>query len=1684
MKAIIVFLLTALIIANADSSKNIKDSFKRKVSIRMMEGTTNSDSSSIESSNSNTEGSSEKSDETKTNSDSSNDSSSVESSNASDGTETNSDSNNDSSSEESSGLSEEINNTENNGTGETNGIENITEAGINNTNSTNELSDNTTNTTDELPDNTTNTTDETNITETSDEANNRTNGSEITESSNEEQPIENPISIEEADKKANIKLSFRQIQAFNFNKEAHSISFTFFGIASQPIQTGYSFTFRLYLIFIDGTKDTELSEATCTYEKDQYSDGLQTQVEFNCIIKDLDENQEYSSFEIFDSEFVAGIPDDKILLDPVKTQKAIDDGLLDDYSLEENQHKYPLFFRTEILDGTVSETGVFKIIGTISDEVKEDIHFNLDLTYPANQITKCKLPVSPAGRVEIECVFKKSISDYIVIELQIIRQGLKELFTMASLKSSSPYQWENPDEPPQETPTNIPHPSDKTIDDSIPVEIQKKLNLNLSFRQVNGFSFNPSAHIITFYFFGITTQKIFKGYEFYFELYLILEDGAKDAELTKALCTLDKDVDPANKQAQTDFSCSISNLNENQNYQSFEIYASEEIAGIPTDKTLLDPIKTAQAIRDGKLLDYSLEENKEKLPIFFKTESIVGNYTEKGQFKILGSVEEKIEEDMEFTIELLYPEKEMATCKLLKSDPGQVEIICTLQNVFYGEFVMIEQQILRCELLEITLTSLKSSEKLDWIKDAEEETGEISSQIPDKDKNGTNESDISPSDEAKEFDSAGATSYETNESDKEELPSNETNESDKNEIPPNMTDEQVEPEKPTNNTSEEITFEEAEKRANITISFRQINNFQYNSGTITFYLYVLITAELEQNTEITLLVNLIDKTTGEREDNITKSICKLENSVKPAEGESAQGDFKCTIEGLTKEYYSLRLNSSDDITGIPDDEILLDPVLTKEAIDKNELLDYSIEENKSPTKIPATFIPESIEKASCDKDGIFKIKGSLSKEISKELSFKIPLTFPDGITADCSLKTKENEISCQVDRAFDDLNLVFEQNIIKDGSEEILNIGGISSAETITCMNGFLTEVEKKVNVKISFRQVSHLTFNGKDGFSFFFIAFSSEDISAKSTLTIKITVLIKGEKNEKEVQCVLRDDVKVSGGKPSQAIFDCDGKVEEEEYKGIEIDNEDSIKFSTNNENIGGIYDVDGGLSPMATDKAIKETKERLENNETLTDLAECIDYSEEEIIPPTLDITSIGSLVQCPNGKLTLRGKFSSKIEEETVFDLPLSYPQLEIKCKVDQANENEEVDISCKTQKKFKLVEKFVIEPRLVKKKHKEVVHISGKPLPIVGNPAACEDYNMVKYMFAKRRQKADFSFLQLSHFRPVGPKANFFMAMRRTRPEVGFQQIKITIIVRIQIVVNALRQLDDAVKLEPLDVTCAPKADVKSNEASGFDCNTDKDASNAIKSMELDPSNEVGGLPEETDPTKLPTVDYSDPNNLKIIDNLSKLTINDDGVDGQFCQTNGTYFIRGTLDKEGLKDINNVEIPFASPDSSGLCNIKVNGKDVTMECQNKEKFTTSQILFEQSTIKDINDNPLFILDSYTNLKSFACDISEKSVLPKDDTKNNTDKTKDNDNNNNNNGGENNGNNSEKYHKYYKESSSGLKGGAIAAIIISIVAALAIVTGILLYFKGKTKPPVQAINNSSTFDKINVAPNPNDF
>ena len=83
-------------------------------------------------------------------------------------------------------------------------------------------------------------------------------------------------------------------------------------------------------------------------------------------------------------------------------------------------------------------------------------------------------------------------------------------------------------------------------------EAEEKLNINLSFRQINFFVFYN--YQITFKFFGLTTFKFEKGYEISLFLYLMFKDGTLDSKLTEAKCILDENVNPLDGQAQADFS--------------------------------------------------------------------------------------------------------------------------------------------------------------------------------------------------------------------------------------------------------------------------------------------------------------------------------------------------------------------------------------------------------------------------------------------------------------------------------------------------------------------------------------------------------------------------------------------------------------------------------------------------------------------------------------------------------------------------------------------------------------------------------------------------------------------------------------------------------------------------------------------------------------------------------------------------------------------------------------------------------------------------------------------------------------------------------------------------------------------------------------------------------------------------
>ena len=363
---------------------------------------------------------------------------------------------------------------------------------------------------------------------------------------------------------------------------------------------------------------------------------------------------------------------------------------------------------------------------------------------------------------------------------------------------------------------------------------------------------------------------------------------------------------------------------------------------------------------------------------------------------------------------------------------------------------------------------------------------------------------------------------------------------------------------------------------------------------------------------------------------------------------------------------------------------------------------------------------------------------------------------------------------------------------------------------------------------------------------------------------------------------------------------------------------------------------------------------------------------------------------------------------------------------------------------------------------------------------------ENYNVFKYNRAKAKQKVEFSFFNLGNFKPQGPRFGFFMGLMKKPKAPPFPPMTFTIIVKIQITISTnLRGLaQNKTQDQALTVDCT--LDNKStNTTGGLNCNSNKDAAGTPVGMEIDPDDDglgVAGLPQNMDPSQQVNPNYND-------EELPEVNITE--IQSDACSDKGTFTIIGKnvgnadFDKTSTK-YEGVEIPFGSPDSSGLCDISINGKEVKMDCNNKEKFDISQVLFEQTIVKDKEGKAIFLLNSYSSLRSFGCAISTKSVPAK--TESTPGKSSNANPSSSSESSSSKINSGEINRAIRKTGSSGLSGGAIAGIIIASIVVIAVALGLIILAKNGTfsaKPAVDPnFGNNSTLNKFNVEPSPNEL
>jgi hypothetical protein len=183
--------------------------------------------------------------------------------------------------------------------------------------------------------------------------------------------------------------------------------------------------------------------------------------------------------------------------------------------------------------------------------------------------------------------------------------------------------------------------------------------------------------------------------------------------------------------------------------------------------------------------------------------------------------------------------------------------------------------------------------------------------------------------------------------------------------------------------------------------------------------------------------------------------------VNIIEGYSAQAEFNCELTDLKEDYFSLRFNYSDFISGIPTDEILLNPDLTNDAINSGKIYDYSNVDNNVENRLPSTFTSRNIKENNIPGELI--IEGTLNKAVENRLKFILRLTYPEDVSMLCSLASfaaGPSSIICKVDKDIHSEPVIIEQTIATYEYYEILVITGIISEKKITCQNGLLREAE------------------------------------------------------------------------------------------------------------------------------------------------------------------------------------------------------------------------------------------------------------------------------------------------------------------------------------------------------------------------------------------------------------------------------------------------------------------------------------------------------------------------------------------------------------------------------------------------------------------------------------------------
>ena len=384
--------------------------------------------------------------------------------------------------------------------------------------------------------------------------------------------------------------------------------------------------------------------------------------------------------EVVSSPHVSLFPFNKILLNPVLTDKAIKEGKLMNYSDPELAAVTPPFFKEFI--PSQKDSCKFTVKIKPEEDIENDINnYNIPLLFPEGGNLICSIPKTKAKEEStIECLIYGIIDEMIfVFQRTNIMEGNKIIAVID-------YQFST---------------HKITCMEQLKDKSEKQLETTFSFRQAFNYNFPKyTANNFTLYTLG-------RNYSFTLCALETNDERKKDIDKTYEIELLGNLVLGNDEVEKTDVSipcicypgyyiveclCSYKN-NYSKSFNSIELKSSEILSDIPRYRLIKNPSKASKALYNEIIYDVVSYTN------YFIAQEINGNTCgDNGEFFITGKFKDNgITHSNEFILFLTYPIEVKAKCSVISSNL----IKCLSGSYFNQKEIMIEQQ----EAFDVYLSS-------------------------------------------------------------------------------------------------------------------------------------------------------------------------------------------------------------------------------------------------------------------------------------------------------------------------------------------------------------------------------------------------------------------------------------------------------------------------------------------------------------------------------------------------------------------------------------------------------------------------------------------------------------------------------------------------------------------------------------------------------------------------------------------------------------------------------------------------------------------------------------------------------------------------------------------------------------------------------------------------------------------